>query len=251
MPLIGARRSILRRSGPSYWTPALLGAALAGWFAPFDLSTVTLGTGIASIASKGGASMALAQSTGANQPSLVSSNTIRHGSNQWLVPSAWPTGAYDFIFAGLTSTPTYRTILWNTSNYPALVVGSNYGVYTTGPAQFGSETWPVSTAGIGYASLSGLNGTPSGARNGGAVAAASTTVISAVTRIGCSVSGGEYWGDFYEIIVTNQTLSTALRQKCEGYLAWSRARVASDMSLVNALIAGHPWKSRAPLMSDP
>lgn len=59
-------------------------------------------------------------------------------------------------------------------------------------------------------------------------------------RLGMEINkGGDYDGDFYEVLAFSSALSTARRQRIEGYLA-------HKYTLVDSLAVNHPYKYRAP-----
>lgn len=78
----------------------------------------------------------------------------------------------------------------------------------------------------------------------GALTLASITANA--TAIGAVVGGGTAWnGAVQQVLIISGTLSTSERQKLEGWESWTDGKVGSNLP------SGHPYKSRAPYVSDP
>lgn len=226
------------------WTPEYL-ANVVGWWDASDTSTVTLVSGaVSSWASKGNGTMNLAQSTASARPGYSSGQYVNFGSNTWLNPSTtWPE-IYDvYIVARPNASTAYRTLLAvNSSNVVATVQASSsaWGKYTSSLQQYGSLTWPNQDGLALVRATSG--GVVRSNRDGGAIATASGTVETQVTRVGNNVGGvtnQQFWGRIYEAILVSSNLSDDLRQKVEGYLA-------HKWGFTNLLPSNHPYKTSEP-----
>ena len=155
------------------------------------------------------------------------------------------------------------------SNLPSMTGGTNnlFWVQRTTDTQYmplhasgGGGNWILITqSGAGGADVSNVGGTPfyaDGALQSWATRADAYPVLNNKTAIVESIGknfawngqmiiangyggGWNYAGDMTEIIVTNQTLSTADRQLVEGYLAWKWGSQAS-------LPVDHPYRSGSP-----
>lgn len=85
--------------------------------------------------------------------------------------------------------------------------------------------------------------------NGGAEGTAgSGIVLDAASgndgRLGDSASGAHTWS-LRHVLIGKAALSDAVKQKIEGWAAWDLSD-AGDSAIVNALPAGHPYKSARP-----
>lgn len=69
--------------------------------------------------------------------------------------------------------------------------------------------------------------------------------------VGSDVRFSRYtnWRIREAVIFTGKTLTTQLRQRMEGYMAWKAASFG-DLTALRALVASHPFKNRPPLIGD-
>lgn len=247
------------------WSP-LNDAGLVDWFDSTDPASVTLnGTKIASWTGRSKALTAV-QATAANQPvytgtaingvqalafagSPVSIKTaaFKHPATWTMVAVGKASGA---AIQSLVDADKYDA----TKNEQAQYLRNNAGTlesvaYNTVPALFiGSKTGMGSSAAvIGAqhlatsitATLNGSDGTPT-----------TTTGTNASATIGLNfgvASAGtpaQYLIGQIGDVIFSATITTSIKQKMEGYLAWKYGLQAS-------LPGGHPYASRAPLLNDP
>ena len=230
------------------WTPA--STTTAAWFDASDASTITeSGGAVSQWNDKSGNSYNLAQGTGAAQPVTGSSTINSLNAMAWttakFMSSATPAGANwqdVYVVAKWTGAGTFST-------YNGLFTGSNNSGTDGGIGWIGHTGSVNSYTGTKWWDNLYLNGTSS---TGAAVlpTMASDFVVDFSANSPISVTGmtvgrdrtysGRGWeGLIGEVIAFNSKLSTADRQKTEGYLAWKWGTEGS-------LPAAHPYKSAAP-----
>lgn len=250
----------------SSWTPAVLGAAVVGWWDASDAATLTIGSGsVSSWASKVGGITA-DNATFATQPTY--SATARNGlpgvefvgtSSQILNISStagFPDGseAASVAVVAFGSTNAYTNQGWF---YYGLVGAGNGRVL--GYNNSGNKVWADNIAQNNIASAEDWYNhdrvvawvEPAGASpaayitvDGGSpqttvTSAGTPAVVQANGAIGAIPGLTFTSGIIQEIVLTNTVLTTAERQKLEGYLAWKWGQQGN-------LDAGHPYKSAAP-----
>jgi hypothetical protein len=246
--------------GPKLWRPTELATAL--WLDAEDTSTITLnGATVSQWADKSGNGRNAAQATATNQPTYTA--TAINGK-----PGIKFDGTNDIMLlpdgtipAGDSSYSMFVAIKWDATS-PQFVVGAgtsagvgtaNYlAAISTTPAVMGS--WWVSYGGsCGVIALGpefygavydNSVSTLYGNKNGGSITNTVQTVDrnSATTNhtIGAFATGSSPLNaSIGEIVITQSALSTAVRQRVEGYLAWKWGLEAN-------LPAGHPYKSLPP-----
>ena len=230
------------------WTPA--STTTAAWFDASDASTITSSGGaVSQWNDKSGNSYNLTQGTGAAQPVTGSSTINSLNAMTWtsakFMSSATPAGANwqdVYIVAKWTGAATF-------SDYSGLVTGVNNSGTDAGIGLIGHSGSVNAHTGTKWWDNIYLNGTSS---TGAAVlpTMASDFVVDFSANSPISVAGimvgrdrtysTRGWvGLIGEVIAFNSKLSTADRQKTEGYLAWKWGTEGS-------LPAGHPYKSAAP-----
>lgn len=241
--------------GGALWTPAQFGNALQGWWDAQDAATLTTASGAVSAwADKSGKGRTMSQATAAQRPALLASGIGGKpalqfdGSNDTLRTDPFSAGqpfsalvvynpgaasTYNFMVSfDPVSESTQSLIIpssGQTSGSASLYAGG-YALF--GSAQTGADTM-IAAVFNGSASVGSQNGTA-------ATLNPNTNGIS--TGVGLSsnvVSGGQYTGLIGELIVTSGAMSTADRQKAEGYAAWR-------WGFQGKLPAGHPYKSAPP-----
>lgn len=223
-----------RRLGPALWTPAQLTTAL--WLDAADTSTITLnGSTVSQWNDLSGNARHVSQATAANQPTYTANAFagkpgLTFGGDDWFNPV---TVSLPEFSAMMVLTPTQDT---NVIYYP---IGFNIdsGALGTGISSGGTVVsvpiiWNGST-GVQAAQASVLNapmilfgGSNSSGRqisvNGDTPSSdAVAQSISAIT-IGKRSDSAQFpfVGPIGEVVVTSNLLSTADRQRLEGYLAW-------------------------------
>ena len=244
--------------GGQLWRPSNLGSALALWLDAEDAASITLnGSTVSQWNDKSGNARHAAQGAAANQPTYTASGlngkpVLTFDGGDWFNPV---TVSLPEFSAMMVLTPTQNT---NIIYYP---IGFNIdsGDLGTGLSSGGTFftqralIWDGST-GVQTAQAIVLNspmilfgGSNSSGRqisvNGNAPSSdAVAQSISAIT-IGKRSDSGQYpfVGPIGEVVVTSNLLSTANRQRLEGYYAWKWALEAS-------LPAGHPFKSAPPFV---
>jgi hypothetical protein len=100
MPYVSTRRAVLSR----LWTPADLGSALSLWLNANDPTTITLsGSNVTSWTDKSVNTNTVAQATGANQPTLVTTGSAKYvnftGSPQILIGNAATPNSFPLLSA--------------------------------------------------------------------------------------------------------------------------------------------------------
>lgn len=251
------------RSGASaLWDPSKDAVFIAWWDAQ-SLSS----SPVASWTDRIGGTVA-SQATGANQPTW--SATARNSkpglnflaaSSQLLnfTPTGFPSGS-----AALSVGVAGFAVAGGFFNC-AFAYGANTGSGTIRFRLDGSGTTntqislgPSSLTGTAWAGTDQMSVVtiPAGATPTGSLyqdGNAATTLVmgtSALTTdiasIGAISSGGNYWnGTIQQVIAANAVLTTSQRQKLEGWESWYDGKAGANLP------GGHPYKSRAPFVSDP
>lgn len=245
------------------WTP-LNDAGLIDWWSTTATASFTFnGSNVAAwIGQK--ATVNMVQATGANQPAYtgstiggVQSLTFNGASSQNLLsPNFSQPGTWTLATVGqLTSTAGTQNFVDSddgTTNRQSQYLRNNVGAlesiaFNTVPANFTASVSPLTTAAaiVGsqhaattiLATINGTDGTPT------TTTGTPATVNTGLT-FGRNLAGGNaLTGNLGDVIFTN-TVSTSVKQKMEGFLAWK-------FGLQGNLPGGHPYKSRAPFVSDP
>lgn len=249
------------------WTPLTLGSALIAWWDAQALASLTFNSGnVASWTDVVGGRVA-SQGTGANQPgySATSRNSKPglsfNGSTQVLTftPTGLPsasaasvlalagfsntTGAINLAFNyGANASQGIRSIGKTSSNLAAAFGQSN--------DQTAAESWASVDRFVVSMTPAGASPTQSLYVDGGSAENQSMTTFNTVLtsgRIGNYIPTGTlFWnGVIQQILVCNATLTTSQRQKLEGWESWYDGKAGANLP------GGHPYKSRAPFVSDP
>ena len=259
MQLRATRLMAYGRGRPA-WTPSLIQTAL--WLDAADANTITLnGSTVSQWNDKSGSGRNATQNAAANQP-VYSTNSINSlsavtfdGINDFLnLPD-------NTIPSGDSSYSMFVVVKWN-STVPQFVIGTglsagaatdNYlAAIVTTPAIFGSW-WQnyglqISSIALGVEMYGAIYdntiSTISGNKNGGSITSGVIAVDrnSATTNniIGAFSNGATPLnGALAETIITNNAITTADRQRLEGYLAWKWGFEAN-------LPSGHPYKLLPP-----
>lgn len=255
------------------WTPDLVRPAL--WLDAADQSTITIATGVSEWRDKSNNGRHFTQAVTGSQLALSigtfnGQNCLRFdGSNDVLnrVPEAW---AYEYpiahfcVFRALSFTPAYSALVeFYTSNtgtaagWTSLIKSNGrssvYVAHNAGQANYdgtGALSYVTNTpyvwssnVGNGFINSWGngrVDGVVSGTWTG------RTNLGTSTPTMGASALFSRYtnW-DIAEQIVLNSssvgTISAAVRQLIEGYLAWKWGV---------PLTASHPFANRPPLIGD-
>lgn len=254
----------------SLWTPTALGSSLALWLDAADASTITLnGSTVSQWNDKSGNGRHATQAVAANQPTYIASglngkplldwdgsndsmtisggavplhtalsNNNNHSVTMLVQPDLLsnlpvflhvPTGAtpggYRFLFES-----NNEGFYWNYEVDPQRVYSSGFFTVNT-PSFFtanktGATTGDAYSNGVLQSSFSGNFG-------------ATPSLPNPFLLGGYTIPSFNYNGKFAEIVITNTALSTADRQRLEGYLAWKWGLGAN-------LPSGHPFKNTPP-----
>lgn len=240
-------------SGGGAWTPAALSPV--EWWDFSDAATVTSSGGlISAISSKGSGARSASQGTSTYRPSVTTINGVTaaqfDGSDDHLSLSSSlstttgmtvaqvftrpASGVLSQPMGGTTSgTPPYAT-QWFTDNvrYSALwASGSSYATHG------GAST---STGAFQHIIVKGASTTLL-YQDGTAVGTPQTTLSGqgSITYLGRRASN-YHNGKIGELVVVASDISTAEREKLEGYLA-------HKWGMAGALPSGHPYKSAPPV----
>lgn len=233
------------------WTPGELGSALTVWYDAADAATVTLVSGkVSQINDKSGNARHATQSTAGTRPVIAAAvqnglDALRFhedGTTDWLsVPSTGVSAQPYTLFSALkfNDAAASEHVFMN-SNAVTFQDGGDSDKYTL----YAGQTLDAGTVGNwavfggtynGASSTISVNGTATTGNAG-------TNVISgATTRIGQRTDAidAPFKGWLGEFMIVNGSLSTANRERIEGYLAWK-------WGLVGNLPSGHAYKSQQP-----
>jgi hypothetical protein len=218
---------------PLFVPTALTGVAL--WLDGADASTLTLsGSSVTAWSDKSGNGR---NATGGVSPTLGTNGVTFNGTSQYLSTaySAVPSAESVFIVATWTGTTDRNYCIIGTS----ATNGRGYNVFrSAGAASIRWDRWGVA----GYAATSGVqvgvrflsSGIFTGSAgttglNGGTQSASAAFSFSGTgtTNIGTGVLADYFQGTINEIICFSSALSSPLRQRVEGYLAWKWGLSAS------------------------
>ena len=250
--------------GNVLWTPLNLGSALVAWWDPTQGISLN-GSTVSSWTDRVG-SIVASQATTASQPPYSAT-----GLNGY--PALLPTAANNFLTiatAQLTqlpqgTTPSYMaTVAGSTINsqyYYLFGYGAQANTKDRAIGQTVSEAAYVDTGNSSVTSTSTWYGNTL-ILEWSLLSTGSSTLYTNATSTGTgtqtnlgtgAVSGaigkwpsfGNTWiGPIGDIIVCNAIPSASAQAKMQGYLAWK-------YGLQGNLPSGHPYKSRAPYVSDP
>jgi hypothetical protein len=240
------------------WTPSAITTAL--WYDAADASTVTIATGVSQWNDKSGNSRNATQSTGANQP-LVISNAL-NGKSVVRFDGSNDTLNYDGTFLANTSYTIHAVVTRRSSKSTNFFMGGTdnntnknllLGWENNTTFRFAQYANDIDAAVAGYTTpvtdLWGVGLNTSVGRfifRNGTSASTNATTTSLISYTGALLgafmaTSTYYDGDIAELVATTTVLSTTDRQKMEGYLAWK-------WGLVSSLPADHPYKNAAPTL---
>jgi len=250
------------------WTPADIGSALSLWLDANDASTITLNSGtVSQWRDKSGNGRHANQATASQQPTYTAGGQNGRavlsfdGGDGLIIPStallpAGNSGFFmQFAFRPTFSGSSYGAIF---GNYPAgnleIMTSSQnipyivpWGVYNGTELDLVPTTYSSKNYNIGISRQNGqVTGFTDGSQN--STVANSTSVYlggntASTWSVGYNTSGSEaLQGNAYEYVVASTTLSTADRQRLEGYLAHKWGMTAD-------LPSDHPFKSSPPTVA--
>ena len=231
--------------GPKLWRPTELATAL--WLDAEDTSTITLnGATVSQWADKSGNGRNAAQATAASQPTYTAGGLngkpvlTFDGVNDVMSFQGVHNAQWSIATVGRAAGNNQAFIQFGTANqFGSLFVESS--VFTARPTFPPDATAPFVANEIAILSATYGQTTTNIWKNGsiGTPAAQGGVASNATSYIG--TLGSLYYlnGFIAETVVTNGVLSTADRQRVEGYLAWKWGLEAN-------LPAGHPYKSLPP-----
>lgn len=253
-PMLGLGRTLVKSSGfkasATGWTPANITTAL--WLDADDASTITLnGSTVSQWRDKSGNAKHASQATLANQPAYTinglngKSVLTFDGSNDFLNANlSLSTGT--FVIVGKLAVNTgilYYPLGFQsgaTTGYFAGGTNQNQksGLFNGSVILTAPQTVSLNTPFIGAGGFSASGMLVS--FNGNAPQTNLATFSMNTLIIGTRGNFSFYFnGEICEVVFTNTTLSTADRQRLEGYLAWKWGLVAN-------LPSGHPYKNSPP-----
>jgi hypothetical protein len=241
------------------WTPAAI--TTSAWYDASDADTITEATGVSQWDDKSGNTNHLTQGTGANQPATGTRNINGlnvldfDGTNDTLYNSGSVfSGNGDLMVVGVfiseSNAQEYAVHIGDLSSFGSIALDFNNGTYYTrftgGYEQYGSHTTgsAVITA---FSSPSGgdiddtalyENGAESSSV--GSSSGTSSKNIQAGFTLGSYNNGtSTFFDGVIGEIIAIADVTTATRQKIEGYLA-------HKWGLSSSLPGGHPYKTQAP-----
>jgi hypothetical protein len=248
-----------RNSGQVLWTPLNLGASLLAWWDAQDLTKFVFNAGKVASWTDTKSGIAATQATAGFQPAY---NAAGFGAKAGLV--FVPANTTSLAVAALASSTVPLTVfaVCNSAVATGAIIGStaNAGLEfrTNNGSGLQFELLSQQTASLGVSNNASVantnafvlatydgnnfafrvNGSP--ANNGvnafGLAGAGSTTIGSA--------PGELFSGTLGDILKMNSVATLSQQQKIEGFEAWK-------YGLQALLPAGHPYKARAPFVSDP
>lgn len=266
--MITSTHGIIASNSGTLWTPSTLGSALALWLDADDASTITLnGSNVSQWLDKSGNARHVAQATAANQPTytpnglggkpvltFTGTNFLSRFSDTFL-QNAPAASAFTVVSYANYATSRRSISITTTAGGAArlIAIGTNAAMQSVG-RRLTSDSFSVSNGAPVAATTPVISGVQLDFANNsntavinGVVAPAATfssgagNSESALVDIGIGTSSPTQLllGIMAETFLVNGVLSTADRQRLEGYLAWKWALEAN-------LPSGHPFKNTPP-----
>ena len=247
------------------WTPAVIGSSLIAWWDPTTNITLS-GSNISSWKDKIG-SLTVSQSTSSNQPTF--SSTARNNS-----PGLIFSGSQNLYSAssgnlpiGSSTSGIFVTSYINKTKYNSVIshgptgggrwrnvgqedsannaYGSVYGYQTpSGYVSYQVDRSYLCEFVSGSAPAMFVDGNSS---SGTSVGSGSLNTGSGYLYIGSDYSGtgNALVGSVQHILVFNRILTTSEKNKLFGWESWNNGKNGSNLP------TSHPYKTRAPYISDP
>lgn len=222
-----------RRSGGADWTPAALGSSLALWLDASDPSTIlSLDTvNVVAWSDKSPSSLGIGQETETDQPNYSETGlngrpTIVFSGTEWFEPVSLALPSFSVMMVESTSQNSAA------SYYPIGFTAGATGISVGGTASSQKVDLFNGTTSLLTPQNSVLNAPAIVfAGSGGAgrqvsingntpTTDASSQSVSQVSIGRRGDASAPFFGAISEIVMTNNLLSTAARQRLEGYLAW-------------------------------
>ena len=249
------------------WSPAVLDAE--GWYDASDLDTITDSAGsVSQWDDKSPNGLDVTQGTGSLQP--TTETTTINDLNTILFAQDWLTSASNPFGATVTDAAVFMVLktpssLANGTSFSLTGSataanrwqshtpwGSGTGYFDNGGTGVGNRLQVSSWLGASEETMvsfyaTNTDGAQEMWKNGSLSASnASGTAVTTVGNIFIGTDSGSTMQNMElgEMIIINGTVSTALRQQIEGYLAWKWGQVGN-------LPGGHPYENRPPLLWDP
>lgn len=239
---------------PSAWTPASLGSSLALWLDAEDAASITLnGSTVSQWNDKSGNARHVAQATAASQPTynLTGFNSkpalVFDGTNDNLFRDTQTlpdSGSVFLVLRYNNATTAAQGVIWSdgSATGPMYYIQADGGTlrgYSVAGGYFSAGSYTAGQQEI--LNIVGATGSTQILRNG--VLAGSLSGFGG-NNSGLWIGNGRAFGAHAamalpEMIAVSGTLSTADRQRVEGYLAWKWALEAN-------LPADHPFRNAAP-----
>lgn len=248
------------------WTPTELGSALVAWWDASDTANITQSGGkVSSWRDKVGG-ITLTQGTAAAQPaySATARNgtpgvTFSYAAQQVLAgtQSTLPTGTASSVIAvagygtGTSTNNTFFSYGSGSSNGCCRILGFGNSGTNVWASVFGTNHSPaISWSGSDrFVTWQQVSGSASVLTIDG-VASTGPAMVSATAGSYVSmgmISGNAFYlnGTVQHTLVTNRVLTASEQAKLEGWESWIDGKAGANLP------AGHPYKSRAPYVSDP
>lgn len=217
---------------PRGWTPAALGSDLALWLDAADAGTITLnGSTVSQWSDKSGNARHATQGTAANQPTYTASGlngkpVLTFDGARWF--NAITASLPNFSAMMVETATQNSSIVYYPIGFSGLATGLSVGgTFNSQRFSFFDGTTALVTpqSSVLNAPTILFGGSDNAGRqisiNGNAPTTDTTT--QSVSQITIGRRGDAQWpffGTIAEIVLTNNLLSTANRQRLEGYLAW-------------------------------
>lgn len=271
MRLRATRLSSISGSSRRLWTPALLGSALALWLDAGDSSTITLNAGNVNVwADKSGNGRNASQGVAAKQPALASNvingkPVVRGDGSDDILEVSNGGNLFQNISSGTIIligrySRTNSSDLFIAIATPSASIRASLGAQTSGNAhragarRLDAQGQIVASGGtvvsntpiIQRGDYNYSGGTIAVAVDGTQLGTASFTGGNTDNTLGASTVLFGFGSAFYpmdigEVIVANAALTTADRQRLEGYLAYKWGLQAN-------LPSNHPFRNAPPFI---
>jgi hypothetical protein len=216
---------LLHADSPPPWTPAALGAALAGWW---EADRVTLNGGnVASIIDKSANARNMAQAIPVRQPAYIATGAPGGGpcvrfAGGYLQTVAFAlaqpyhiivalkpedTANVSYVVDSKNTSTSLINILWNIDDTIRMYAGT----YLSGPSVLGGTPIVVDALFAGASSAIGINGAPP------LTGSAGETGLNGLTLGGTGAGTALLAGDVYGVVLANRGLTASERAAAVAY----------------------------------